>query len=40
MQTNDIFRRLRYALNLKDSQMLKLFKEAGFETDQATLLNF
>jgi uncharacterized protein YehS (DUF1456 family) len=40
MQTNDILRRLRYALDLNDAQMIAIFKEADYEISRDALLNF
>jgi uncharacterized protein YehS (DUF1456 family) len=40
MQNNDFFRRLRYALDLKDNAMLNLFREAKHPINQQRLLNF
>ena len=35
MNNNDILRRLRYALNLSDAQLVKLFARAGHDLNQA-----
>ena len=40
MQNNDILRRLRYALDLNDSAMIAIFKEAEYEVSRDDLLNF
>jgi len=37
MTTNDVLRRIRYALNINDSTMIEIFKLAEYEMDQATL---
>lgn len=39
MLNNDIIRRVRYALNLKDRTMLTIFKNGGCEITQEQLLN-
>lgn len=39
MLNNDIIRRVRYALNLKDATMLQIFKSMDCEMDHETLLN-
>lgn len=37
MTNNDILRRLRYALNISDPAMIKIFKLSGHEIDQSGL---
>ncbi|MBI5058029.1 MAG: DUF1456 family protein [Nitrospirae bacterium] len=37
MTNNDILRRLRYALDINDSEMIGIFKLAGLEIDQSGL---
>lgn len=39
MVNNDILRRVRYALNLKDRTMLEIFKNGGCELSHEELLN-
>lgn len=39
MTNNDILRRVRYALNIKDSAMVDIFKLADYEIDVKTVLN-
>lgn len=39
MTNNDILRRIRYALNFKDSMMVKIFSLASYEIDVQTVLN-
>lgn len=39
MTNNDILRRVRYALNIKDSAMVQIFKLADYEIDIKTVLN-
>ena len=36
---NDILRRLRYALNIKDAMMVEIFKLAGYEVSRSGLLD-
>lgn len=40
MKNNDFFRRLRYALNLKDDYMLKIFREVNLNIKKEVLLSF
>jgi len=37
MTNNDILRRLRYALNISDPAMVKIFKLSGYEIEQSML---
>ena len=39
MLNNDIIRRVRYALNIKDNTMLQIFKSMGCEMTHEELLN-
>ena len=39
MLNNDIIRRVRYALNIKDNTMLQIFKSMGCEMTHEKLLN-
>ncbi|MBR8701986.1 hypothetical protein IX317_001406 [Fusobacterium sp. DD29] len=36
---NDIIRRVRYALDIKDNVMIKIFKEGGYEVTREDVLN-
>ena len=40
MDNNDILRRLRYAFDLSDSEMIKVFGFAELEVDRATVSNW
>lgn len=37
---NDILRRVRYALNISNSEMSSIFKLAGYELSEYSILNF
>lgn len=39
MDTNDVLRRLRFALNIKYSEMIEIFALAGYKMKQAVLVN-
>lgn len=39
MTHNDILRRLRYALDLGNTSLVKIFRLSGYEIDQNTVLN-
>ena len=39
MTNNDILRRLRYALDIKDSTMVEIFKLSGYEISRPNLIN-
>jgi len=39
MTNNDILRRLRYALDIKDSTMVEIFKLSGYEISRPNLTN-
>lgn len=40
MLNNDILRRFRYALNINDATMIKIFKLSGVKVTQSTLLDY
>ncbi|WP_053406881.1 DUF1456 family protein [Persicobacter sp. CCB-QB2] len=40
MENNDILRRLRYAFDFNDKQMIGLFEEGGVSTDRAQVSNW
>ncbi|MBN1410722.1 MAG: DUF1456 family protein [Spirochaetales bacterium] len=40
MKNNDVLRSLRYALNIKDSDMITIFGNAGYSINRAELLVF
>ena len=40
MLNNDILRRLRYALDLRDVKMIEAFRNSGYEIDKEKLLSF
>ena len=37
MNNNDILRRIRYALDIRDEEMIEIFKLADYKTDRAAL---
>ena len=39
MTNNDILRRLRYALDIKDSTMIEIFKLSEFEIARSNLID-
>lgn len=39
MTNNDILRRLRYALDIKDSTMIEIFKLSGYEISHSNLID-
>lgn len=40
MTNNDVLRRLRFAFNFSDDQVIDLFQKGGVETDRATISNW
>lgn len=40
MDNNDVLKKVRYALDLKDSAMVKMFKNAGIEMSRNEIARF